>query len=173
MVHLKCQDSQSTTTCLTFLKIVISLTLSSFLVFNGDRTNFIPKTQLWTEGEALSSFSNSFPFGSKLLCYGYKDGIFVKNKVNIEYIENNSNNHKTCCQFEHNVASGWDFFSITLLSVRICCLLFCCVLRKLKTQLLQNLYSVRVFPLASEMVRNTCGTCLKYSLLSRPLFQTF
>ena len=120
---------------LSFLKIVISLTLSSFLVFNGDRTNFIPKTQLWTEGVALSSFSNSFPFGSKLLCYGYKDGIFVKNKVNIEYIENNSNNHKTCCQFEHNVASGWDF------SLSHCCqsgsaVYFLVVSSKLKTQLL-------------------------------------
>lgn len=70
MAHLECfsfRIHSPTLPVLLCLKIVISLTLSSLLVFYGDRTNFIPKTQLWTEREALSSFSNSFPFGAKLL----------------------------------------------------------------------------------------------------------
>lgn len=47
------------------------------------------------------------PFHLEQNCFfGYKDGIW--SKINID-IKNNINNSKTCCPFEHNVISGWDF----------------------------------------------------------------
>lgn len=72
MAHLECfsfRIHSPTLSVLLCLKIVILLTLSGLLVFYGDKTNFIPKIQLWTEREALPSFSNSFPFGAKLLLW--------------------------------------------------------------------------------------------------------